>query len=335
MATLTSMAELSDELRRRLGPTWLRIVAYLREHNAIDDVANAIRVGNYDGAIVGITEAAAHWGDAVVAAQQIAGQQASSWLGDQLDQLVSFDRTNHAAVAAMNEARVDAIRAVTNDTRETVRSIITDGVANGDNPRVIARDVREVIGLTPAQAGYVDNFRSELERGDWSAAGSRELIDGRWQRTFDRLARDGTELAPAQIDTMVQRYTDNMVTWRAETIARTEGLRAAHSGYQQGFQQAVNDGRVESHELIQTWKHTNHGRYARVDHERMNNQQRPFGVPFLSGSGALLMFPCDPDAPPGETINCRCIVTTRYVPSKFQAANMSGMDVVAGRALDE
>lgn len=58
-----------------------------------------------------------------------------------------------------------------------------------------------------------------------------------------------------------------------------------------------------------TWISMRDGR-VRDTHANMDGQTQPLGSPFVSPSGATLMFPCDPTAPIEETAGCRCGLRT-------------------------
>jgi hypothetical protein len=314
MSDIASMRELSAELERRLGPAWARIVAWLRDSNQLDEVEKRLRDGNYDAVVQGITDAAQAFAANANDANIQAAQKASEWLSEQSDSLVTYDQTNMYAVRAHRDSNVKLIREIADDQRQTIQDVLREGITRGDNPRVIAQDIRYSLGLTRHQRQIVTNFRRDLETGDWQRARARQLIDGRWSRTFDRLARDGGRLDQKSIDRMVSKYSDNWVGYRAEAIARTEGLRAAHRGYDNAIKQAVDNGAVQSDAFERTWNHKKHGQDFRWFHATMNQQKRGLYEPFISGRGNTLMYPCDPDAPPEETIHCTCVVSTRYIP---------------------
>jgi hypothetical protein len=317
LKSVTDMRDLAEQLQTKLGSAWPRIVAWLRDNNNLSEVQRRIEIGDYEGALTGITDAAAWFSTEVGAATKYAAQSAAKVIDTNLDRLITFDETNYRAVRAMEGARTDLLVQVSNDQRNTVRSTIAEGLARGENPRVIAGDVRMSIGLTDSQRQYVTNFRRELENGQWTQAMGRELADGRWQRTFERLSRDGGTLTDSQITAMTNKYSDNWVAFRAENIARTEGLRAAHVGSHAMYEQAIEAGKLSADELERTWRHGPKRKHSRAGHVSMNNQKRMWGEAFLNPlTGNTLMHPLDPEAPVGETASCTCIEIVRIVPRK-------------------
>ena len=93
-----------------------------------------------------------------------------------------------------------------------------------------------IIGLTERQAGYVVNARRQLEELD-AGYFERKLRDRRFDRTVAKAIREGKPLAQSDIDRIVGRYSDRLLFYRGETIARTEGLTALNAGRHEGIQQ--------------------------------------------------------------------------------------------------
>lgn len=88
--------------------------------------------------------------------------------------------------------------------------------------------------------------------------------------------------------------------FRTVRIARTENGIFWNGG---GHQQALQGGAV-AHVWI-----TSRDPRVRPSHQTMDNQCQPIEVSFITGAGFHLAFPCDPDGPPGEIINCRCVAS--------------------------
>lgn len=307
------MTALLDAVEEQLGGDWIDAVEWLRDQNQLDDVENRLRAGDVDGAVVGVEAAALRFAANVAEVYTTAGQQTAAWLDALVpDKLVSFDTTNYRAVAWAQRNRLDLVNGLTNEQRELIRDVIAEGIRAGQNPRVTARDIRAAIGLTPIQEDHVTSYRLALESGDYANALSRELADGRSDRSLQVAMRDGSSLPEAQIDSMVERYRANYVAFRAETIARTEGLRAIHEGSEEALQQAVSNGDVQVAQLVRTW-HSAHDKRVRAWHAVMDGQEAALGETFESGDGNELKYPGDPDAPASEVVSCRCVVSTRFV----------------------
>lgn len=240
-----------------------------------------------------------------------AGDEAAKFISDYASVPVRFDLVNDRAVAAMKDAQLRLIQQISGEQRDLIRDILTRGIQSGENPRVVAQEIRDSIGLTRYQEQIVANYRDQLEQAS-SAALDRELRDARFDPKVRSAAEAGKPLPAADIDRMVGRYRDNWISYRAEVIARTEGLRAATEGIHAGFQQAVEDGDIQEQEVKRTWI-TRHDSRTRISHIEMDRQERGLNEPFVDGDGNLLMYPRDPAAPPETTIQCRCRVTVRLV----------------------
>ncbi len=305
------MQDLLALVEKHLGKSWVDVVGQLRDVNGLDDIAERLHQGDEAGAIQGVEDAARDFADATHTAYVDSGEAAAEWLSDKADAVVRFDVENKHAAAWAKQNEADLVREVTQEQRDLVHRVVADGVAAGRNPREVARDLRDSIGLTDYQARIVANYRAALEAGDWSNALGRDLTDGRDDRTIQRLMDSDKDLKAKQIDQMVERYRANWVAFRAETIARTEGLRCLHEGTEQLFRQAIDNGDVDGDKLTRQWNHASRGKNSRDDHEAMNGQEQSVGDPFELPGGDTIRFPGDPDADPSQTINCRCCLSTR------------------------
>lgn len=106
----------------------------------------------------------------------------------------AFNLTNPLAAQAADTGSALLVRNVTNETRRALQRILTRSVVEGIPPRDAARLIRPLIGLTQRQADAV--FTRWLQKGD-AAAG---------------------------------RYAAQLLRHRAQTIARTESIRASVDG---------------------------------------------------------------------------------------------------------
>jgi len=307
------MQELLDIVERALGKSWLDIVEWLRDQNALDDIDARLAAGDHAGVVQAVSDAADRYAADIHAGYVSAGQTTAKWLDGEADALIRFDQTNPRATKWAEQNKLELVRGFTQEQRETVSQVITTGVRDGRNPREVARDIRTSIGLTPSQADAVASYRTALEAGDYSNALGRELGADRYDRTLLAAQRDGKTIPSDRIDTMVEAYRKNYISYRATVIARTEGLRAVHAGNEELMKQAIERGDVDADQLTRTWNHASHGKDSRPGHIAMAGKPQPFGEPFTNPiTGATLMYPGDPDADPSETVQCRCAVSTRF-----------------------
>ena len=83
---------------------------------------------------------------------------------------------------------------------------------------------------------------------------------------------------------------------RSTVIARTEVIGAANTA---GYDML---GRVGA--KVQ-WLTSRDGK-VRDTHALLEGDVKPHGEPFITASGAKLLYPGDPDGPAEEIIQCRC-----------------------------
>ncbi len=293
-----------------LAAAFLQMVVTIKSSLTLEDIAEALERGRFDQALDRALRAAPllseAYADQFVAAARDTAKFLNKGIGD--IQII-YNQTNTAAVNAMQENMLRLVRGFTISQRETVRQVIIDGIRRGLNPREVALNFRNSIGLTARQEGAVRAFQTALEELDATAL-TRSLRDRRFDRTVTAAIERGEALTGKQIETMVTRYRERMLTHRAVTIARTEALRSTHQGARALYDQAIEEGQLRASDLTQEW-HTAADERVRASHEAMNGQLQPYGTPFVSGKGNLLRYPGDPAAPGDEVINCRCALGTR------------------------
>lgn len=319
----------------RVRAAWLAMVEHLRATNPVDAIAARLHVGG----TAGVDAAAAAFAAGVHGVYVGAGQAEARWLRRRLvkrapdavtKKLAVFDAADPVALRWAETNRLDLVREITAEQRRLIRAALIAGAESGENPRVIAREIRESIGLTAYQRGIVANYRAALESGQLGKALGYELADGRYDRALRAAIDSGAAIPPDRIDAMVERYRANWVKYRAEAIARTEGLRVAHQGSEEVYRQAIANGDLRADQIEGEWLHTP-GKHERPGHAKMHGQRRAYGEPFETPDGAELRYPCDPDAPADETVCCKCALARHVTGGAGVAAEdggpgLSGLD---------
>ncbi len=300
---------LLDKAEPELQRAFLEIVEQLRDSATLTEIAVLIEGGRLQEALEIAARAGAEFAAAVNGVYVVAGVDTADLLRDKLEAIVSFDQTNQRAVDQMRQNRLRLIREFTENQVEATRQALTEGVTRGINPREQARMFRDSIGLTASQIRAVGNYRDALERGSLSAL-ERQLRDRRFDRTVRRAFEAGDSLTQDQIVRMTDRYRQRMLRYRSEVIARTEALQATHTGSEEMYSQAVDEGIVRADQLERKWNTASDSR-VRDSHSTMNGQVRGPNEPFVSGNGATLRYPGDLSAPASEVIQCRCVLSTR------------------------
>jgi len=233
-----------------------------------------------------------------------------------------FDLRNPAAERWLQENSSRLITGIVEDQRSLIRGVLEQGMVAGRNPRTSALDLvgrvgdtgrrtGGVLGLTSQQGQFVANVRAELASGD-AARMEHYLTRARRDKRLDGIVKRaiaaGRPVSPGVIDRIAGRYADRLLALRGEAIARTESLTALSAGREEAFRQQIVAGGLDPANVECTWSATG-DRNTRHSHRAIDGQKRPFGQPFQTPSGALMLFPGDTSlgAGPEETINCRCM----------------------------
>ena len=295
----------------RLRQALLSSVTAAQGSPALKTLAALIEAGRFEEAVTVAARAGViRLADETTAVFTQAGAAGATFLSDVLEVTVGFDQVNLRAVNAMQGSRLRLIREFTAEQRGATRSAMVDGIRRGLNPIDQARNFRQSIGLTTRQQAAVENYRKLLSEGS-SEALNRQLRDRRFDSTVRRAARSGKPLTRAQVDRMVRRYSERSVAFRAKVVGRTEALRSVHEGTEEMYRQAIDEGHLASDQLTKTWVTAGDER-VRGSHASMNGQTRGMDEgPFVSGKGNRLNHPGDIGAPGSETVQCRCVLTTR------------------------
>ena len=233
----------------------------------------------------------------------------------------SFDTARVSALNTAGGYRAAFITEVTRSQRQTISQIINRGLVEGTSRAAVARQIRASIGLTSMQERWIENYRNQLTALDPSVF-DRALRDRRSDRLLSRLMESGDALSADQIDNMVERYRQRMVKYRAETIARTESLRAMRMGEWDALMAADNAG-VLSPLLRRFWV-VNADERLRVYHApipSMNPDGRAIDEPFQTPLG-LMRFPLDPNGTAKNVVNCRCYVVYRMPTASGEYKNV-------------
>lgn len=312
-------------IAQRVGLSYDDVVSWLRDQNSLAAIEERILRGNYANAIVGVDAAAAKLAADVHAQYVLAGQQASDWLdGNVTDRLIRFDTASPEVVTRARANQLELVQGFQLEQYQVARQVtqraLDEGAGSGINPRRIAQDFRDSIGLTAQQEQWVANYRRALETGDYLRATGYELSSGHADRTLRRLDRDDGTLTPAQIDDYVERYRQNAITYRAETIARTEALRNAHDGVDDAMTQAVQRGDVDAEQLDSEWHAGPATKDARPEHQAMDGVTVRFGEDFILPDGTRMSGPGDPRGGAKHCANCRCCKSMAFNLEKRRRA---------------
>lgn len=198
----------------------------------------------------------------------------------------------------------------------------------GRNPRDTARDVigrtaratgrREggIIGLTSGQAEWVRTARAELASGDPALMRNyltRARRDERFDGAVKRAIAEGRPLSASEIEKRVTRYSQRLLAYRGEVVARTETLHSVHAGQYESMQQLVDSGSLQRSQVRFAWSATGDGR-TRDSHLALHGEMVTLGETFVSpATRARMRYPGDTSlgAQGQDVIQCRCTLEPR------------------------
>lgn len=281
------------------------------------DIEELIATRNVDALIAEIDRAAIRFAfrDSVTAAADqtplgftgTAGNLIGSW--PQLIR-IRFDVLAPYAVAALQDFESRAIAVIEQDMRAGVLAALEGSLSRGANPRVMAREVRDILGLPDNLVRAIERYRQELMSGDASTMRGildRALRDQRFDRTVINAIENQTAIDPAKIETMVARMRARAIAFNAETIARTGSMDALNLGNRLAWRQAIADGKVSITELRRYWIVAKDERTCPrcLTIPILNPQGRGFDEPFVTPYDGLVMQPT-------LHFRCRCVTYTRY-----------------------
>jgi hypothetical protein len=229
----------------------------------------------------------------------------------------SFDVLNPRVIEAARDLSSRVVSDMRTDVRDMVRVVVTQGIADGQNPRETARFVKRYVGLSARYARAVETFRLELEIGDPSALNrvlGRGVIrqpdgseitrrahadqQGLLSQDIRTLRRKlGQErLTPKQIERMTTAYQRRLLAVNAEAVTRTMALDAMRAGQRGSWEDAIAQGAVDRSTLRRTWVAVDDER-TRPEHAALDGTEVLFDLPYPNG-----------EMVPGEsTYGCRCI----------------------------
>lgn len=286
------------------------IIKQLKSETTLAALATLLEQGLVDEALQQAARAGARFSAFVNGVYVAAGADTADFVGKSLEAIVDFDQTNVRAVSRMQLNRLRFIRGFNEEQRRATQEALVDGIQRGVNPRQAAREFRDSIGITQKQQRAVNSYRRLLTSNSREAL-NRQLRDRRFDRTIIRAIETDTPLTGTQINRMVSRYSERSLKHRSEVIARTEALRSVHEGSSEMYRQAIDEGVIDQATLIRTWN-TAADERVRDSHDVIDGEEVGIEEPFVTGNGNELLWPGDINAPPEETIQCRCAVSTRF-----------------------
>ena len=262
-----------------------------------------------------------------------------AWAGGQLEAgrpvltgaEFTFNRLNPALTSWLETYSLNLIREIGEGTRQSVRSVLLEGMRTGEGPIATARRIKDAVGLTERQSQAVQNYRRQLETmhqkrsanawglgreidrrngrqvdSDTDGINRYRLRDFRYDGATQRAMQTGVALKPDQINRMVEAYARKYRRHRSEAIARTETLRAAAAGANETWRQAIASGQVNGELVRKRWLIGNDERVCPICRP-IPKLNPPKGIrmseAFKTPNGTITLPPVHP--------HCRCTVIYR------------------------
>lgn len=232
-----------------------------------------------------------------------------------------FDGRNPRAERVARDLSSKLVSNIINDQREAIRVVIEAGIEAGRGPRDTAL---EIVGRIDRAAGKRTGGIVGLHSGQakaWAKAGTeldeldpdyfeRKLRDKRFDPMVRKAIADGKPLAKADRERVLNRYSDRLLKYRGDMIARTETIASLNAGRNEGIQQLIEAGNITEDQVRKVWDSTGADGRTRDSHLAMEGQRRRLGEAFVTPGGYRLMYPGDATlgAPGSEVIHCRCVL---------------------------
>jgi len=206
-----------------------------------------------------------------------------------------FNLLNPRIIDGLRDLSTQVVSGIKDEIRDTIREEIEAGLKRGVNPRAMARNLRQTIGIAPNQAEWVRNFERQLRNRDMRAL-RRTLVDKRFAKTIRRTFEDGKRLSEEQINKMVGSYRKRMRAYNAETHARSMALDAQKAGQKLSWEDAIGKGLIDRKRVFKRWSGVDDER-RREEHASMEGEVQHMDDEYSNGE----------DIPGDSTYNCRCI----------------------------
>lgn len=310
----------ADKAAPAIRRAWLNAIERARKSGTLNGIIAAIEAGDIQRAIdlmavpaVAAQEFLDEWSVAYTNGAA-AGKVA---IGAKAAQL-AFDSLADSVIQPVRQYTAAMVQEIDETTRQGIAEAIRSTSERGLGPRQQAKRARELIGLTSAQVKAVENFRAQLEQQrnapiddlgqarPMTQAGDRRL-SATEQAVVRRHLREG-HLTQQKIDELVERYRKSLINNRAQNIARTESMTAATMGQQAAWDQATEQGILDTG-VRRKWVYTHDAR-TRDAHKAVPGMN-PDGVgmneSFSTPLGPM-RFPRDPRGTAANRVNCRCAV---------------------------
>lgn len=209
-----------------------------------------------------------------------------------------IDKAGEGSRSSLVAQRItaDMVIGLNESAKARLTHALRAAASQGLNPRDQAKLVEHLVPLTPRMAQAVVNYRRALKRGTMDA-----LRPALRDKRSDSSVKRGN-LSETKIRALTERYAARLRRYRAETIARTEALRAANLSQHETLMAAVRSGRMPP--MVKKWLVATDERLC--EHCRRIPKMNKGGIPlessFETPIGAAFLPPLHPNCLPGYAL---------------------------------
>lgn len=264
---------LTETWEPRVRDAFLDAVQRIKDRASIAVIEARLRVGDVEGVVRALGLDPSDFiavRDALAGAYADGGGAVASTIpairdaGGALLRIV-FDVRNLRAEQWISEKSGGLIRQIVDDQKAMIRGHLVAGFQAGKNPRSSALELvgridprtktraGGVLGLTSGQEAWQRAYEAELSATDPTAlrnALTRGLRDKRFDRAVLKAIETGEPIPAATRAKMLTAYRNRSLKYRADTIARTETIRALGAAQTEAYEQAIERGQVQERQLL-------------------------------------------------------------------------------------
>ncbi|WP_299663845.1 hypothetical protein [uncultured Ruegeria sp.] len=231
-----------------------------------------------------------------------------------LSGVFGFDGRHTRAEAWIQRHGARLVQGITEESAETVRTVIRAGIEKGRSSTAVARDIRGrrmgkrwvggSIGLDSPIAESIISGRAKLQSGDPALMRQYlglKLRNQNHDKTIEKAIREGRTLSGPKIEQIIGDHRAKALKHRSEKIARHEARQALAAGREEGIQQLLDRPDVET--VTKRWQ-WNLSTDPRERHRALNGTVIDHTERFDLGNGITAAHPHEDGLPASETIGC-------------------------------
>lgn len=352
-----TLAQLVDDLEPAARKAFFDAIAAIRSDITLARVEEAIARGDVQGVLEALHIEASYFrplDDLLRQAVLQGGDHAIAELQRMAPRNTvtgRFDASNPTAADVLAKYSSGRVVEITETTRDGLRVALSKAMETDASPRKVALDVvgrinrvtgrREggMIGLNSQRIDWLQSAQAELRNGNPDELRNykrRQSRNKRYDKVIDRAIETGKPIPEEMRIRMNKDMAARLLRDRGVTIARTELLSSLNAGQDAGLRQAIERGQLRADQITLVWDSSG-DRFTRNSHRAMDNQERPYGVPFQTPAPGnyLMMHPGDSSlgAPAGEIINCRCRLVVKLDLIKGLKSELTPEELAQARAM--